>query len=528
MNLPISSDEILQKTAKRLWRDAGHTPDTCPAISCDSVKERDPSIFDAFYEEAITPIESLFMNRLNEIRRQAQEIKTTLRHADAQEHAELTKTVDRLLEEKHVLESAQVELVGALVHLKQHTLIDRSVAVFYHAGKLAQHHIPELTPPLRSLVKMCLDANPPSVKAETRKGKILPSDLQNTRSVETRERLPIGAPHAQGTELPLQGELPGIPVRDKVIVPVLPLNLQYADVANVTKGAPLAERLWMNFILDVPISCRLFTTGVKIKPTLREVVETVFPNGWHRGNQLPRLINAFNELHQKRISWERRGYNIVQVYAAPELTTHLDDELEIVVRFPEGFKAAHGPKIDTEQMNLNGLRSAIMFRAHIRLTYFWDSYKSPLGNGKYANIYATRDKVLRHPTSRDRNGEYYLTYPNGEIIRSGKVYYKNGSYHAPKGNEPQTVWYHPWATIIEKDGERNPQCDNVPVLTDDDLIHLGYNDTPVEPDTKRRRKKDSKTVVYKMAEGGQVVIEENAIDKKDGTKGIRILQPRPK
>lgn len=525
--MTISNDEILQKTVKRIWRDEGNDLNTCPVFSWDRVKELDPSIFEQAYNEHITPIELLFMNRLDEIRHEAQEISAKLPRTDKPEREELETKGNQLLESAHALETAHIELVGALVHLKEHKLIERSVSVFYKAYELAKKYDPTLTNPVRLIAKAVLDANPPSVDIETRQEKILPNGLRDTSATETQERLAIGDLHPQGTDLSPQQNLPGIPVRDKVIVPALPLDVYHRgdDESAAQRGAPLSERLWMNFILDVPISCRLFTTGVKITPTLKEIVDHVFPNGWNRTVQLPRLIRAFDRLHQKRISWERRGYNIVQVFASPQMNTALDDTLEIIVRFPPGFTADRGPKIDTEQMNLNGLKSAIMFRICIRLPYFWDSHKSPLGDGKYANIYATRDQVLRHPTLHGRNGEHYLTHLNGEVILSGKVYYKNGHYHAPKGNQPQTVWYHPWATVIGE--ERNPQADNVPVFTADDLIHLGFNNKEVNSTTRRKRIFYTRKALDTMAEEEQLVIEENAIDIKTGVKGFRILQPRP-
>lgn len=490
MTLPISSGEILQRTAKRIWRDVGRDPDTCPRVSFDNLKELDPSIFDAFYDEAITPIELLFMNRLNEIRRQARTIKAQPQHADEPEHAALETTVDQLLKEKQRLETAHIELVGALTHVKQRKLIERSVSVFYHAGKLAQKYTQELTPPLRILVQMWIDANPPSVDIEKRPRQILPTALRCAHNTETQQELPLGLFADQGTEQQLI--LPGIIRDNSSIVPAFPLDVYEASEGKPPerggKGAPLAQRIWVNALLALPLAKREQDGSWRLITTLRDIKDWAYPQSWNRTHCLPRIQTALKDVHNMRVYWEHRLWNIVQVFAIPASNIKLDDPLPLLVRLPDGMRG-EGAMINVTILRLLGVESAPQFRAWIKLAYIWDDAKQKNGGHR---IYPKRPNVLR-------NNRGQPTDAKGNVL--------------PKRN-----WNHNRA-VWTGELEDNPAAARVPVLNDDDLIHLFFDNKSVSEERWRGRLLTAKKELEAMVKKGYVVIQELP-------EGIRILEPR--
>ena len=254
--------------------------------------------------------------------------------------------------------------------------------------------------------------------------------------------------------------------------------------------------------------------SVKLETTLRDIRDWLYPNGWTRTRQLPLIREALYDVHNKRITYERRDWSVVQVLALPNSTTKLDDPLPFSVRLPDGV-SGNGPMIDVETMRLYGTESAPKFRAWIRLAYLWDEAKKR--NGGY-RIYATIPKVLRN-----ENG--FLTYQSGDVILSSKPKTsKDGAWQVGNGKQPQTAWYHPWA--IRTGIERNPQADKVPVLSDSDMVLLFFDDSEVDRGTFRKRLHEARRTASEMEVDGKVVIERGAIDHKRGVRGWRILQVR--
>ena len=371
-----------------------------------------------------------------------------------------------------------------------------------------QRHPGELLHPLEPLVQAWQQANPPKVEIEKRPNQIAPAFIKDSR-ITTGERLPTGFLHTQGGAT-TQLSLPSFEgVEDDIVVHALPIEIYQGG--RGTRGAPLDERIFFNALLARPYGKPEPFNAVRLEPTLRDYVDWLYPNGWNRTLQLPLLQKALYDVHNKRISYERRDWNIVQVLAMPNETTKLDDPLPLIIRYPDGV-LGNGPMIDAHRMRLYGLVSASKWRAWIRLHYLWDTAKQR--NGGYP-IYATIPKVKR-------NDKGYLLDARGNIIMTGDPYKnKKGRWAVQKGNKPQKAWYHPYAIHIGDD--RNPQCDKIPVLTDNQLVALFFDDKPVDTRTFRKRLHDSIDNLMGFESDGVVIVERDAIDTKRRVKGWRII-----
>ena len=367
---------------------------------------------------------------------------------------------------------------------------------------------PQLSHPFAPLVRAWLQANPPKVEIENRPKQITPAFIKDSRTT-TGERLPTGFLHAQGNTT-TQLQLPLFEgMEDDIVVHALPIEIYQGG--RGARGAPLDERIFFNALLARPYGKTEPFNAVRLEPTLRDYVDWLYPNGWQRNNQLPLLQKALYDVHNKRISYERRDWNIVQVLAMPNKTTKMDDLLPLIIRYPDGVQG-NGPMIDVHRMRQYGLLSAPKWRAWIRLHYLWDTAKQR--NGGYP-IYATIPKVKR-------NDQGYLLDAKGDIIMTGDPYKnKKGRWAVQKGNKPQKAWYHPYAIHLGDD--RNPQCDKIPVLADRQLVALFFDSKPVDKSTFRKRLHDSIDNLMDFEADGVVVVERDATDTKRGIKGWRII-----
>ena len=348
-----------------------------------------------------------------------------------------------------------------------------------------------------------------NTKGIERRGKqIAPSFVKESRII-TGNQLPTGFLHTQGTKTP-QLYLPTFEtVPDDIIVHALPIEIYKGEGGG--HGAPLDERIFFNALLARPYGKAEPFNAIRLEPTLGDYVDWLYPNGWNRTNQLPLLQKALEKVHNKRISYQRRGWNVVQVLAMPEKTTKMTDALPLIIRYPDGVQD-NGPMIDVERMRQYGLVSASKWRAWIRLHYLWDTARQR--NGGYT-IYTTIPKVKR-------NDEGYLLNTKGELILSGNpCKNKKGRWSVRRGNQPQKDWFHPQAIRIGE--ERNPMRKKIPVLTDKRLVALFYNDSLVDDNTFWKRLHDARSAATDMESDGVIVIERDAIDKKMGTKGWRII-----
>jgi len=362
-----------------------------------------------------------------------------------------------------------------------------------HKGwKFAHQFDNDLRPSWSPIFRHIVESYIPPAHPETRHTQIMPQGLRNGHRSETQEKLPVGLFSQQGAEQQLM--IPGMIQDESAIVPAFPLEVFEASDGKPPerggKGAPLSQRIWVNAILALPYAqYDPANWGWKLTTTLRDIKDWAYPKGWHRANCLPRIQQALYDVHNMRTRWERRLWNIVQVFALPDSDTALDDPLPLMVRLPDGMPG-EGPMINVTILRLLGVESAPQFRAWIKLAYIWDDAKRK-NNGH--RIYTTRPKVLR-------NNREQATDAKGNPL-------------------PNNNWNHPKAVWLDEE-EDNPAIKHVPVLTDDDLIRLFFDDTPVSVSTRRTRLEIAKKELAQMDNRGFVTLQHSP-------HGVRILEPKP-
>ena len=330
---------------------------------------------------------------------------------------------------------------------------------------------------------------PPHHTPERRPTQILADSLRYARPAQ-------GILPLKGLDVPCLGQqpgrqaaLPGLEQPPGAVVPVLPL--QVAEFSKAGQGAPITPRLWFGFQMALPQEMRN-GRDVRMNFTLEEIVSWLWPNGWRRKRDLPKLAQGLHDLNHLGIVYERVKWLLVRPVKLPTWETRLNDELRVDVTSLPG--SDRGPMIDTVRLWQLGVKAGAPWRAWIRLAYLWDNAK--MLNGGY-RIYATRPEVLRAS--------------DGTILDASSK-----PVHTPDGR-PVTDWNHPSA-VRTGNIERNPQADRIPILDNRDLAHLGFDDSDVPRGTLRERASETRRWLREMERLGAVVLEWHG-DK------VRVLQP---
>ena len=326
---------------------------------------------------------------------------------------------------------------------------------------------------------------------ERRSRRILPAPVLHAVSTKAQLPAPIGPRFSQlGRKANGAAYLPGLEPPPLVEVPVLPL--QVGQVSAAGAGAPIPSRLWFGCQMALPLDHR---TGenVVLTFTLREIRDWLWPNGWNRGRDLPRLIEGFRNLATMGIVWGRREWLLVRPISIPTMDTILDDDLLVGVTALPGSN--RGPWIDIQALWELGAKGGVPWRIWLRLAYLWDGTK--LRNRGY-RIHATRPGVLRGPGGVIVNilGEPVLT----------------------KAGKPVRDWNHSKA-VRTGHSERNLQADRVPPLGMRDLALLGFDNSSVTEGTVRWRAKQARKWLSEMEHMGLVVLEQVGGNK------VRVLEP---
>ena len=115
-----------------------------------------------------------------------------------------------------------------------------------------------------------------------------------------------------GTETPLQLWLEFEQPEPNKCVPVLPLTAyEQEGGVSMTKdlGAAHAIRLYVEALLAVPPELRRVGHGppASLYARLRDVVAGLWPRGWQRSRDWPRLLAGFAELRNLGVKWEHDG-----------------------------------------------------------------------------------------------------------------------------------------------------------------------------------------------------------------------------
>ena len=211
---------------------------------------------------------------------------------------------------------------------------------------------------------------PFEMRAVTRVDPILP----DFRAVEVREhpareagRLAFGGV-VEERELP-PAQLPLLPAPEGPRVPVLELS-DSRGVPTMARGrgAPLDLRLAIASCIMTPIALR--KTEGRIVTTVRELRDFLYPNGWQRGRDWPRIREALYRAPSYSFPgpfripeglakrWVPFGLQV-----EPGENAELDDLVVIKVDFPPDSGA--GPVINGPDLFQLGVVSGPKFRAYI-------------------------------------------------------------------------------------------------------------------------------------------------------------------
>lgn len=163
-----------------------------------------------------------------------------------------------------------------------------------------------------------------------------------------------------GRELPAQ--LPLLEAPDGPRVPLLELaDCRGGPIMTKGRGAPLDLRLFVGACLWTPHRARKARTTLVV--TVRELRDWLWPRGWERRRDWPRLRAAL---------WKARDYTIPDggglwlpfaLRRDPGADASLDDCVVIDVELPPG--AGNGPAIDRGILAALGVDSAPRYRAYI-------------------------------------------------------------------------------------------------------------------------------------------------------------------
>ena len=258
-----------------------------------------------------------------------------------------------------------------------------------------------------------------------------------------------------------------------------------------------------------PLDARASLGTRKLNTTLRDLTDWLYPNGWNRKRDLPRIRRALLEVNNFTVEYERREWFVVQALALPNDKTRLDDPIPFNVNLP--FESDRGALIDRTALRLFGVRSAPAYRAWLRLAYLWDSAKTK--NGGY-RIYATRPRVMR-------NERGYLTDKQGRVIAGPDPARPFASRRRVPNDKPVQNWTDSRAVLLGDD-EPTPERTRarVPVLDNLGLVRLCFDDADIDHGQLSSRLYLARRVLRQMEQEGAIAIEELP-------NGWRILEPRP-
>ena len=400
----------------------------------------------------------------------------------------------------------------------------------FHVLTIARiHQLREAAPkadrprhPLAPLVA-AWQARPVEVAPETRPTAILPESLRAARIAAfaggADPQLPLILTGGELGELgtaPVQGTLFDFEAPSTSLVPVLPLQLwRNAGGADRTRGrgAPISKRVWWAAIANTGTGFRVSDGSVRLRTTLRDLNEWLYPGQrWHPRN-LERLRFGLWEADAIRVNWERRDWRIVGVEALPEASTRLDDPLPIRVAMPPGSE--HGALIDKRRMYAAGGVSGPVLDACIRLAYLWDAAKVKTGGRR---IYATRPRVLRDDRGR-------LTDAAGRLITGPDPALSWDRRRKVPADRPAMNWRDSRAVVVGE--ERSPAADHVPELDRRDLVRLFHGDIETDGARLRMLTFEARRMLREhFEEPGYVVVEERLRGRE--FEAVRILEPRPK
>lgn len=153
-------------------------------------------------------------------------------------------------------------------------------------------------------------------------------------------------------------------------------------------GAPLPLRLFFSALLSAPLQ---EGRTVDLPLTVRDLVADLWPNGWQRGRDMPKLRDALRRIDSARVRFRNADWRLVGVTAMPAPLAGLDDPVVLSVHIPAG--AGRGPLILRRLLFALGVRSAPLMRAYLGVAAYSDRY----GQRGGSSLRPTRPADWNHP-----------------------------------------------------------------------------------------------------------------------------------
>ena len=342
------------------------------------------------------------------------------------------------------------------------------------------------------------------VPAKDHQNGIMPQTMANVHDV-TRVSVSVDIRHLPlgfSEDLEDSGYLPGLePPSEKPIVRSLPLVLFDAgggESLTQGNGAPVPLRLFVDILLCLPPEIRRSGRLQKVFFTLRQLRDAIWPNGWQRGRDYPKLVHAMNYLTTSGVPWKGGIWRPITVRNVP---VELDDKATFDVELPPG--SGRGPLVSRPAAHQLGLISAPAYRLYLNLTGYWDQF-------------GTYNGRLISPTIRmvRRNKAGYLIDARSLIVTE-------------KG-KPTRRASHPRAVeIVAEDGtplrERNPAISKYPPITSDQLARMAYAEHDLYNGIRRMRKETRDKALPKVLEVTGATMEVVADHPEGHRYNIRVL-----
>ena len=268
-------------------------------------------------------------------------------------------------------------------------------------------------------------------------------------------------------------------------------------------GEAVDRRLMLETMMTAALPRRNSTS---VTVPLRTIRDWLWPNGWHRGRDWPKLLEAFQTINQAWLPyegmidgrWQRRMWLPVTVVDIPA-TPDLDAPVVLHIRVRPG-DTGNGALIDRQQLRKYGAESAPLWRGYLSAAHHWDQH----GTFKSRPIQPTRPVVERGP---------------------GGVIIDQDGRPVTRGDKPETRWTHARA-VWTGEVEENPAARRfglLQVFTADDMV--GFCFPGETPSGAKLRKYRVRAMEHheRMHEDNAVVLEED--QTPDGDRGWRILRP---
>ena len=223
--------------------------------------------------------------------------------------------------------------------------------------------------PLAPLVAAWLLDSSPTVQLETRRDSAVLPVVHLSHVVNASEAALMTLHGLSGGRAADSGQLPLWSVPDGG--PMVPL-LETLDAAEGLpimaqgRGAPLLSRLVVYMGLAVNVEDRKLD-AVRFSVTVRTLQNMLWPNGWQKGRDWPRLRNALLKARDVAFRDSHNGYWFpLQLQRLPDEGNGgpaLDDLVVMIMSLPPG--AHDGPPVQLPYLYKAGVKSGPRWRAYI-------------------------------------------------------------------------------------------------------------------------------------------------------------------